>query len=150
LEREVRACFFLLDAESLVTADADGWLQVLTVPGLEAQAQLETGVKVQCGERSPSGLQLALGGEDGQVHLVAVDGLEEAPLVVTATANVKQVTTILGRLTGKTKTARIYQYTCPVCRQTGECPTVPTGPVSCPRCRRSLRLRALERQLQGS
>jgi WD40 repeat protein len=150
LGSEVRACCFLLDGESVVSVDAAGRLLVLTLPGLEAQAQLETGLKVQCGDRSPSGLQLALGCEDGQVHFVAVEGLEEAPLVVTATTNVKPVTTILSRLTGKTKMARTYQFTCPVCRKPSECQALPSTPVSCPQCRRPLRVQVSERLLLGS
>jgi WD40 repeat protein len=147
---ELRACFFLLDGESVVLADGAGQMLLARVPGFEVVDRLATPVKVMCGDLAPSGMQIALGGEDGQVHFVAVEGLEEASLVVTATASLKSSTGILGRLIGKSKVKRTYQYTCPVCRQDLESATLPQRPVSCPGCRRTLRVSAREGLPAGS
>ena len=65
LGAEVRACFYLLDGESVVAADSAGRLFLMSVPNFEVQAQAQTTFKVMCGDLAPSGLQLALGAEDG-------------------------------------------------------------------------------------
>jgi WD40 repeat protein len=144
LGREVRACAFLLDGESLVTADALGRLLLLSVPDREVQAQLDTKLKVLCAELAPSGLQLALGCEDGRVHLAAVEGFEDASIVVNAVSSLKPTAGLLGRLLGQQRLRRTYCYTCPVCRQSAETTTLPSTPVSCARCRRRLRVNACE------
>jgi WD40 repeat protein len=146
---EVRACFFLLDGESVVAADAGGRLVLMTVPGFAVQAQVQAPYKALCGELAPSGTQLVLGGEDGRVHLVGIDGLEEASLVVTATQAYKEEATLFGRLLGTTRRTRTYQYTCPACRQTVQAAKLPTEPVACPRCRRRLRVNPRAPLLQG-
>jgi hypothetical protein len=145
---EPRACFFLLDAASLVSVDARGGMQLLSVPGLEVQAELDLGVGVLCGDLAPSGEQVALGAEDGRVHFVGVEGLEEAPLVVTATQSVRPGGSVLGRLLGKPKRIHAYQYTCPSCRHAGEMATPSRETFACPKCRRPLRMDARVRQLQ--
>jgi WD40 repeat protein len=150
LGAEVRACFFLLDGESVVVADAVGRLFLMSSPTFEVQAQLQTPFRVMCGDLAPSGMQLALGAEDGQVYFVAVEGFEDASLVVTATQNVKSQPTILDRFFGKTRLLRTYKYTCPACRESVEAHTLPTQPVPCPRCRRHLRVHTRVPQLQGS
>src|SRR5262249_14371378 len=76
LGAEVRACFFLPDAESVVVADSVGRLFLMSSPTFEVLAQVQTPFKAQCGDLASSGTQLALGGEDGAVHLVAIDGFE--------------------------------------------------------------------------
>jgi WD40 repeat protein len=139
---EVRGCFSLLDGESAVVADAVGRLFLLSVPSFQVQAQVQTPFKVMCGELAPSGMQLALGAEDGVVYFVAVEGFEEASLVVTARQSVKEHATVLGRFFGTTKMRRMFEYTCPVCRQTMEAPTLPVEPVACRKCRRRLRVHA--------
>jgi hypothetical protein len=145
---ELRACFFLLDAASLVTVDAQGWMLLLSVPGLEVQAELGVGASVLCGELAPSGAQLVLGGEDGRLHFVGVEGLEEVPLVVTATRSLRPAPSVLGRLLGKPKRVHAYQYTCPTCRHAAEMAAPSRDAFACPKCGRPLRLSAAERQLQ--
>jgi WD40 repeat protein len=150
LGAEVRACFYLLDGESVVVADAVGRLFLMSAPSFQIQAQLQTPFKVMCGELAPSGLQLALGAEDGQVYFVALEGFEDASMVVTATQNLKPQATMLDRFFGKTRLLRTYKYTCPACRENLESSTLPTEPVPCPRCRRHLRVLSRVPQLQGS
>jgi WD40 repeat protein len=145
---ELRACFVLPDAASVVTVDSRGWLLLLGVPGMEVQAELGSGLKVLCGELAPSGAQIALGCEDGRVHFVGVDGLEESPLVVPATKSFRHKATALGRLLGKSKLTAAYQYTCPACRHPGEVDAVRAEAFPCRSCRRLLRLDSNSRQLQ--
>lgn len=148
LAAEIRACFYLLDAESVVVADNTGRLFLMRLPGFEVLAQEQTPYKVMCGELSRSGEQLALGGEDGLVHLVALEGFENASLVVTATQNLKEHAGLLDKFFGKTRVLKMYSYTCPACRSTLETPSLPTNPVACPRCRRRLRVNLRVPQLQ--
>jgi WD40 repeat protein/DNA-directed RNA polymerase subunit RPC12/RpoP len=150
LGAEVRACFYLLDAESVVIADAVGRLFLMRVPTFEVQAQTQTPFKVMCGDLAPTGLQLALGAEDGGIHFVALDGFEESSLVVTATQNLKEESGLLDRFLGKTRMTKTFRYTCPACRHTTESHSLPAQPIACPRCRRRLRINPRVPQLQGS
>jgi WD40 repeat protein len=145
---ELRACFFLLDGASVITADAEGGLRLLSVPALEVEAEFALGTAVLCGDLAPSGAVLALGGEDGRVHFVGVDGLQEVPLVVTGTPGARRVASVFGRLLGKPKVTMTYQYTCPACRSAGEVAGASAEAFPCPKCRRSLRLEVRSRQLQ--
>jgi WD40 repeat protein len=95
---EVRGCFFLLDGTSLLTADENGWLLLLAVPELEVMAELRTGLRVMCAELAPGGQQLALGGEDGRLYRVAVEGRDDVPLLVTATQGARSRPSFLDRL----------------------------------------------------
>jgi WD40 repeat protein len=146
LGAEVRSCCFLLDGESVVVADAVGRLFLMAAPSFEVLAQAQTPFKVMCGELAPSGTQLALGGEDGRVHFVAVEGLEGASFVVAATPNFKPQANLFERFLGKTRMTRTWTWFCPACRHSVESATLPTGPVACPQCRRPLRVHG--RQLQ--
>jgi WD40 repeat protein len=138
LGAEVRACFFLLDGESLVTVDAHGRLAVHGLPALEERHQLATRLAVQCADLSPAGDRIALGCDDGRVRLVAVDGLEDTPLLVRATPTVRPVRGLFRR-----RLARSHSGTCPRCRQPFELPDGALGrPTSCPGCGRLLRLSA--------
>jgi WD40 repeat protein/DNA-directed RNA polymerase subunit RPC12/RpoP len=150
LGAEVRSCFYLLDGESVVVADAVGRLFLMGMPTFQVQAQLQTPFKIICGALSPSGEQLVVGSEDGLVHFVALEGFESASLIVTATQNVKQEAGLLDRFFGKTRIKRTYSYTCPACRQSVEASALPTQPVPCPRCQRRLRVNSRTPQLQGS
>jgi WD40 repeat protein len=149
LGAEVRACFFLLDGASIVVADAVGRLFLMSSPTFEVQAREQTKFKVLCGDLAPSGTHLALGGDDGLVHFVAVEGFEDASLVVAATQNVTQQANLLDRFLGKTRLVRIWKYACPACRQSIEATTLPSEPVACPRCRRHLRVHGRVPALQG-
>jgi WD40 repeat protein len=146
LAHDVRACCFLLDGESLVTVEANGRLLLCTVPGLQVRAELVTRIPLQCAMLAPNGARIALGCDDGRVRFVAVEGLDGAPLVVTATRTSQRTTTVLGRLLGKTQLRHRYSCTCPSCQQSFELPeAVPGQPRPCPHCRRPLRFSAATR-----
>jgi len=146
---EVRCCFCLPDAETAVVVDVVGRVFLFALPGFAVQAQLQAPARVLAGDLSPSGTQLVLGGEDGCVHFVAIEGYENSSLVVTAVQTVKEQATLIDRVFGTTRMARLFEYRCPACRQTGELPSLPSRPVACPKCRRQLRVNARTPVLQG-
>jgi WD40 repeat protein len=145
---EVRACFFLLDAESVVIADGAGRLFLMTTTSFQVQAQVQAPFKAMCGDLAPGGAQLALGGEDGVVHFLAVEGLEEASLVVTPKESVREEASFLGRVFGRPSVKRTLSYTCPACRRAVEAAALPPQ-THCPFCRRSLRVHVRTPALQG-
>ncbi len=145
---ELVGCFFLLDGESLITVTGAGVLTLLAVPTFEVKAELETGCKVLAAELSPPSSQLALGGDDGRVHFVAIDGLEDAELIVNTTPTTRQTATVLDKFFGKTRTTRVFAFTCPACRIEADLPALPSESFPCPRCGRSLWTAAASRQLQ--
>jgi WD40 repeat protein len=138
LGAEVRACFLLLDGWSAVAADAVGRLFLMAVPSFEVRAQIQTPFRVMCGALSPCGSHLALGGEDGIMHMVAIEGFEDSPLVVTALPGVKEEAGMLGGLFG-TRQRKVFAMKCPACRAQIEVPTLPPGPFACRGCGRKLR-----------
>lgn len=149
IKGEVRGCWLLLDGESLAVATADGWLGVLSVPDFTVRTELLADLRVECSALSPSGSQLALGCSDGRVHFVAVDGLEQATLVVTATQSIQQQEpTMLSRLFGKKQSTRVFQYVCPACQFAAVSAHLPQQPVLCSKCRRKLRVNGQVAQLQ--
>jgi WD40 repeat protein len=153
LKAEPRACFFLLDGETLAAVDAAGRLTLLSVPDLEIKADLATRLAVQCAELSPAGNQIALGCTDGALRLVAVDGFDSAPLVVTPTQTSHTTATLLQKLFGKSRVVHSLLCTCPACRQSFELPDTARGQSACPNCHRPLRLNNTPRlpsQLVGS
>jgi len=145
---EVRCCFCLPDAETAAVVDVVGRVFLFALPSFEVQAQLQAPARVLAGDLAPSGGQLALGGEDGHVHFVAIEGYENASLVVTAVETVKEQATIFGRMFGTKRMARLFEYRCPACRQTVEASSLPSRPVPCPKCRRQLRVNARTPALQ--
>jgi WD40 repeat protein len=146
LPREIRACFFLLDGQSLVIVDQIGRVAMFTLPDLGEAEALLTGLTVQCAQLAPSGQQIALGCGDGRVHVVAVDGLEEVPLVVTPTQTSRRVATPLQRLLGTSTVKQAFRCTCPVCRKSFELPKAdPDQAAFCPSCRRGLRMSTVTR-----
>src|SRR5262249_26773662 len=103
--------------------------------------ELVTRLPVQCGELSPSGSQIALGCTDGQVHLVAVDGFDSSPLLVTPTQTSRETTGVIQRLFGKRRVTTAFACLCPACRKSFELPgTRPGQGAPCPHCHRNLRL----------
>jgi WD40 repeat protein len=141
LQGEPRGACFLLDAETLILTDAHGRLTVHCLPDLQVRAELHTGLPVQCADLAPSGAVLALGCTDGRVCLVAVEGVEAAPLVVTASKTVRSADGVLRRLLGRSKPQVVYQCTCPACRRSFELPGEDTRqPTPCPGCRRQVRV----------
>jgi hypothetical protein len=145
---EIRGCYSLLDGESVVTVNAEGWALLLSLPDFEVQGELDSGIKVMCGDLAPSGGQIALGSEDGFVHILGIDGLEDLPVLVTPTQTFRPKPTMLSRFLGKPKLERTYQYTCPVCRHTTEMTSLPDYTVACTACKRQIRLLGEARQLQ--
>jgi WD40 repeat protein len=141
LAAEVKACCFLLDGESLVAIDAHGRVTLHSLPELEVRANLATRLPVQCAELAPSGGRIALGCEDGHIRLVAVEGFDSAPLLVTATRTSRRTATPLQRLLGKQRLILAYLCTCPVCRQAIELSAGDFArPLPCPGCHRQLRI----------
>jgi WD40 repeat protein len=139
LETESRSCAFLLDGKSVVSIDAQGLLRLYSVPDLNPQSELATELPVQCGELSPSGAAIALGCTDGRVYMVAVEGFDSAPLIVTAVQSARRTQTAFQRLLGKSDLKQTYVCHCPVCRQAFEVSSnEPAQEISCPSCRRKL------------
>jgi WD40 repeat protein len=146
LEAEIRGCFFLLDGESLMTADARGQLQLFTLPDLQPGGELLTRLPVQCGDLSPQGQTLAVGCGDGRVRLVAVEGLDGAPLLVMPTRTTRQVQNRLERLFGRRRLVHAYSCTCPRCRQSFEVSGSSLGQAAdCPNCQRPIRVSPVAR-----
>ncbi len=145
---EIRGCFWMLDGQGAVTVDANGWVVLLSTPALELQTELTIGGRVLCGDLSPAGNQIALGREDGQLALVALEGFEDNPLVVTARQGAKTTSTFFTRLLGQTRTVMTYHYCCPACHQVVETTQIPEKAVPCPQCKRRLRVRSRVPQLQ--
>ena len=143
---EIRACFFLLDGETLVAADMHGRVALYGVPDLEFRDGLATSLAIQCADIDAAGSRIALGCGDGRVSFVTVDGFDEAPLVVTATQTSRRTATALQRLLGRSSLQLAYSCVCPVCRHTFEVPqTVAGQPAPCPSCRRRLRVSSVLR-----
>jgi len=140
LSAEVCGCFFLLDGTSLLTVDVEGHVVLFSLPALQPQFQLSAQLPVQCGALSTGGTQLALGGSDGQVHFLAVEGLEGRPLVVMTTRSTREISAGWQRLLGRRRVANVFTCICPSCRQPIELlETLPAEPVPCPHCRQTLR-----------
>ncbi len=148
---EVRACFFLLDGESLVSIDHQGRVVLHAVPDLGERQELPTRQRVQCAELAPDGGTIALGGEDGLVRFLAVDGLETAPLLVTPTQTTRPVPTALAAPVprpGRAPRLRLHLSHLPPRLRTARWDSGPAGlvpvlpPLVAPQPRRATRLRA--------
>jgi WD40 repeat protein len=141
---EIRSCLFLLDAKHLITVDAPGALRMYSIPGLQPEGELATQVPIQCAELANSGAVVALGSTDGRVHMVALEGFDSSPLVVTASQINRRTQTTLQKLIGKSNLKQAHICRCPVCRQTFELTGgVPTQEVACPSCHRKLLISAV-------
>jgi WD40 repeat protein len=148
---EIRACFFLLDGESLVVVEGDGQLSLRALPGLEMRSELATRLALHGADLAPGGGQLALAGGDGRVHFVAIDGFDAAPLVVTPTQTSRVTANVFQRLLGQRRLKHAYQCTCPACRESFELAgAAPTQPTPCPHCHRQLRLSPFVKSAAGS
>lgn len=139
---EIRACFFLLDAAALVTAEANGLVRLFSVPDFQEHMSLATSLPIQCAALAPSGGQLALGCEDGKVHFLALDGFDNTPLLITATATSRVTQTAWQKLLGKSVVVHSFLCVCPACRESFEL-TEKDQPAPCPNCRRKVRVGAL-------
>jgi WD40 repeat protein len=149
LPAEVRGLFLLPDGSSFVAMDAEGLISLLSAPGFEVQDQLSLDAKIQSGALAPLADQLALGGEDGWVRFVAIEGFEEAALPVTVTQGVRLTSSGLDRLFGRTRSHPTHRFACPACRQGSELPgPAPEGEFTCPACHRRLRVASTVPQMQ--
>ena len=137
---EVCCVFFMLDGQSILTVDTNGWLALLAVPSFEMRMDLQTGLKPMCGEQGPSGELFVLGCEDGSLHYVAAEGYEQAPLVVSPSRTLDESKTFFDRLMGKTRLTTTFHYTCPICRYQAHAPALPDKPIACRICSRQLRI----------
>lgn len=148
LQGEIRGCWFLLDAESAIVVTADGWVGLFAIPSFELRSEVLTDLHVETGDLSPSGLQLAIGASNGHVHFVAVEGLDEGSLIVTARQSIQQKASGLDRFFGRTRPTKVFQYACPVCHHQVETEHLPDQAFPCPLCRRHLRIHKQVLQLQ--
>jgi WD40 repeat protein len=149
LKNEVIGCWCLNDGTSVLTANADGWMVLWSLPDFEVQTELAGNVRAICGDLSPVGNELVLGSEDGRLHFVTIEGVEDAPLLVRPTTTLtKPRTGMFYRILGKQKAECSYRYTCPVCRHTSELPNLPNESIRCAACTRLLRFSADSPELQ--
>ena len=148
---EIRGCVFLRDGAQLVAIDKNGRLTLHELPSLRKQSELATRLPVQCLELSPSGGFLALPCANGTLHIVAVEGFDDAPLIITATRTVRRTATPLQRLFGRSQLIYVYQCVCPVCRHAFEPSDAKPGqPTTCPKCNQHLRLSTVMRTAEES
>jgi len=145
---EVRSCSFLLDGESVIVVDSVGRMFLMVAPVFAVVEHIQTPFKTLSSALSPNGLQIALGGEDGMVYFLDIEGQEQTPFVVTATPFEKEEPpSMLGRLFGGPRRSLQFSYTCPSCRYVIQVRDLPTQPVACPCCGRSLRVRNRQTQM---
>lgn len=142
LAAEICGCFFLLDGIRVAVVSTAGHVTLHAVPSLGIEDEVATGLVVQAAALSSSGAQLALGGSDGRVYFLAVDGFDSDPLAVTATQSIRMTATLFDRLLGRSRPTFIYQGTCPACRAVFELAKQETT-TFCPSCRRTLRICAI-------
>jgi WD40 repeat protein len=143
LAGEIRACLFLPHGETLVTVDVHGVVAMHALPDLTEVGALVTRLPVHCADLDAAGSWIALGGGDGRVHFVKVEGTEHEPLLVTPTQTTRRTATRFQRLLGRSTIHQAYACTCPACRQPFELAGAGAGPglaAACPHCRRPLRL----------
>jgi WD40 repeat protein len=148
LNSEVRGCWHLHD-HSAAALLADGWLALWSLPNFELEVEVAGYFRAQCCDLSPTGTDLVIGSESGELHFATIEGGEQAPLPVAATPIFKPKSGVITRFLGKQKISRSYQYTCPVCSQTAETPDLPREAIPCASCHRLLRLTTDAGQLQN-
>lgn len=137
---EVKCIMFLLDGQGVVAGDESGTMTLYSVPDLRTAESFETNLALQCGTISPSGGIIAVGCNDGRVHLLAVDGFDAAPLVIHVTQQTRRTASTLQKLFGKSSEVAVLQGNCPVCRAVFEYPGTQVQSINCPSCRRTLRV----------
>jgi WD40 repeat protein len=144
MKAPITACFFLLDAGSLVLVDAHGRLTLHKIPVLSIHSELQVGTAVQTGTLASSGGLIALGTADGRMAFISVEGFDALPLAVTATPSVRVTASRMQRFFGKSTSVPVYRLTCPACRTVFEIPNVSGNrAAACPQCRRSMRICAI-------
>src|SRR5262249_17282598 len=92
------------------------------------------------------GQQLALACSDGLIHLVAIEGMEKAPILVGTTRISRRVAGPIQRLFGRSQLVHVYPCTCVACRHAFDVDDAKAGrDLSCPKCHRALRLSGVTR-----
>jgi WD40 repeat protein len=147
-KEEVRGCWFLGNGASVLTVHADGWMAVWSTPDLEMQREWAYSIRPLCGDLAPSGSEVVLGSETGQLYFIVLDGLKEVPLVATATPSFQPKSGVITRFLGKRKIERAYRFSCPACGYVGEIARLPHEVIPCTCCNRLLYIRTEEPQLQ--
>jgi len=144
VDDEVVSLLFLRDGETLVAVDRFGRLTVHVLPGLGVIGELATRIPAQAAALAPAGNRIALACGDGRIRFVGVEGLDDAPQLVTVMQRLQRRSTALGRLFGRSKLTYTFSCTCPACRQSLELPSGEIGQTrNCPGCRRLLRVACL-------
>jgi hypothetical protein len=131
---------FTLDGQHVIAGDESGAIGIYSVPDLTLEADIETNLTIQCGAISPSGAQIAVGCNDGRIHLLAVEGFDAAPLVIHMVQQNKRTASTLQKIFGKSTETVVLQGNCPVCRASFEYPGTQVQTLACPGCRRALRV----------
>jgi len=146
LSSEPRGIFFLLDGKTLLTVDAKGRVISFGLPDLQVQYQLSTQLTVHCADLSPTGMQLALGNREGVARRIGVEGLDQAPLVVTAAQRTRKSASRWQKLLGRTQSIKVFDCQCPACGHAFELEQqLPSEPAPCPQCGRALKYNRVTR-----
>ncbi len=140
LPEEIRGLFFLLDGEAAVAVDAAGQALLLTLPDLRVESAAPAGHRIMASALSPDGRQLALGGEDGYLYLMAITGESTGPVFVTPQRTATPAGGLIARLFGGGNRAESYRVVCPCCRTAVTLQTLPDRPISCSQCRQAIRV----------
>jgi WD40 repeat protein len=139
LGAEVRVCRIVPDSSAVVSVDAKGFLNLWSLPALDNLGTAMVTVGVLCGDLASSGQQVALGGEDGRVHLVVLEDLPPPALPVVIKSRPAAAGSMLDRLLGAPRTGAVYAYTCPACRRQVELESEPAPAFACLHCGQPLR-----------
>ena len=83
---------------------------------------------------------MAMGCNDGRIHLLEVEGFDASPLVIHMVQGSRRTASTLQKLFGKSTEVAVLQGNCPVCRANFEYPGTQVQTLACPGCRRSLRV----------
>jgi WD40 repeat protein len=148
-KEEVRSCWYLGDGASVLTVHANGWMGVWSLPELELQTELATSIQPLCGDLAPSGTEIVLGSQTGELHFITIAGVEEVPLLVTASPTFNPKNGVITRFLGKRKVVQSYRYNCPACGHVAEIANLPRESVRCASCNRLLHVNAEVPQLQS-
>jgi hypothetical protein len=90
-----------------------------------------------------------LGGRDGLLRFVSIEGMDNVPLRVTATQVVGKTATMLQRLFGRSTTTLRYHCICPSCRQQFGLPGGTPGlTANCSHCGQQVRVSGVTQVLR--
>jgi WD40 repeat protein/DNA-directed RNA polymerase subunit RPC12/RpoP len=135
---EVHACFFLFDVTKLLLVSTNGRVTVVGLPEFDVYSDISTRVRVQCAALAPSGRELTIGGEEGDLHLFQLDGFEPDTLQVSLSTQGQKKPSVLSRILSKRRTELVYRYICPACRHPFEGTLSEEPIITCANCGRRL------------